>query len=50
MLQLVTLPPPAGVSSSDPDYLALLRRLLSITIRACTKNPGRAWVFEFVSC
>lgn len=49
MLQLVTLPPPEGVSSIDPDYLALLRRVLAITVRTCTRTPGRGWVVELVS-
>lgn len=49
MLQLVTLPPPVGISSNESGYLSLLRRLLSITIRACTRNQGRAWLVELVS-
>jgi len=49
MLQLVTLPPPEGVSNLDPDYLTLLRRVLAITVRTCTRTPGRGWVVELVS-
>ncbi|KAK3931598.1 Mediator of RNA polymerase II transcription subunit 14 [Frankliniella fusca] len=48
VLRILTLPPPHGVSPSDPYYVALLQRLLSVSVRSSTRNQGRVWILELV--
>ncbi|KAE8748234.1 hypothetical protein FOCC_FOCC005073, partial [Frankliniella occidentalis] len=48
VLRILTFPPPNRVSPTDPYYVALLQRLLSVSVRSSTRNQGRVWILELV--
>lgn len=47
-LKLVQLPPPQDISTSSLGWTALLKRLLSVSIRSITRGNGHFWAVEFV--
>ncbi|XP_065205637.1 mediator of RNA polymerase II transcription subunit 14 [Planococcus citri] len=47
-LKLVQLPPPEGISVTSPGWIALMKRLLSVSIRSIFKGNGHFWAVEFV--
>lgn len=47
-LKLVQLPPPPDISTSSLGWTALMKRLLSVSIRSITRGNGHFWAVEFV--
>jgi len=47
-LKLVKLPPPSGVSPTSLGWTALMKRMLSVSIRSIVRDNGYSWAVEFV--
>ncbi|XP_066259212.1 mediator of RNA polymerase II transcription subunit 14 isoform X2 [Euwallacea similis] len=48
VLKLIQLPPPTREIGHSPAWKALLKRLLSVSIRVVGKNNAKSWLVEFV--
>jgi mediator of RNA polymerase II transcription subunit 14 len=47
-LKLIQLPPPTAEIGTSPAWHALLKRLLSASIRVLSKGMLKSWMTEFV--
>lgn len=47
-LKLVQLPPPADIQTTSLGWIALMKRLLSVSIRSISRGSGHIWAVEFV--
>ncbi|KAF7268704.1 mediator complex subunit 14 isoform X1 [Rhynchophorus ferrugineus] len=48
VLKLIQLPPPTPEIGHSPAWMALLKRLLSVSIRILMKGNVKSWIVEFV--
>ncbi|ERL93945.1 mediator of RNA polymerase II transcription subunit 14 [Dendroctonus ponderosae] len=48
VLKLIQLPPPTSEIGGSAAWFALLKRLLSVSIRVVGKNNAKSWLVEFV--
>ncbi|XP_065213759.1 mediator of RNA polymerase II transcription subunit 14-like isoform X2 [Planococcus citri] len=47
-VKLIQLPPPPGIDVTNPGWITLTKRLLSVSIRSISKENGHFWAIEFV--
>ncbi|XP_060525569.1 mediator of RNA polymerase II transcription subunit 14 [Cylas formicarius] len=50
VLKLIQLPPPTTEIGRSQAWFALLKRLLSVSIRVLSKGALKSWMVEFVFC
>lgn len=48
VLKILSLPPPYGIEGTNPKWISLCKRVLSISIRVYGKGTTRCWTTEYV--